>query len=207
MHRFDEAYYERLTEKVAAVELCTSAEIVVVVEPVSGHYRDVHLICASVLAYIGLLGILFGPWHQTEWTVAIDVVIFFLIGWGTSWWLPGLTRLLTSPKRRRKQVEAAANAAFVRDKVGTTRARTGLLIYVSWLEQTTIVRTDTGVMVAVVAQDWGHAVDKIRHMFRQPDPGKALLEGLDMLCLVLGRCLPSSEDNPNELPDRPRRQP
>ncbi len=205
MHRFDDAYYERLTDKVAEVEACTCVEIVMVVEPVSGHYRDVHLFCGAVLAYAGLLGILFGPWGQGEVSVAIDVAVLFIIGWALGRWLPILSRLLTSRKRRRKQVEAAASAAFVRDKVGTTRARTGLLIYVSWLEQVAVVRVDTGVLKAVVEKDWGHAVDAIRHMFRQGDPGQALLDGLDHLCEVLGRCLPAGEDNPNELPDRPRR--
>lgn len=207
MTRFDDAFYERLTQKVAEVEECTCVEIVVVVEPVSGHYRDTHLLCGAILAYAGLLGILFGPWRQSEITAAIDVLVFFAAGWALGRWLPALTRLLTSRIRRRKQVDEAANATFVRDRVGTTRARTGLLVYVSWLEQIAVVRVDVGVLQAVVAKDWTPAADRIKHIFHEPDPGQALLDGLDHLCVVLQRCLPATEDNPNELPDRPRRRP
>src|SRR5207253_2734961 len=109
------------------------------------------------------------------------------------------------PERRAAQVRAAAAAAFYEEQVWTTRARTGVLIYVSLMERETRVLPDRGITEAVAATDWNRSAQDLRQIAQAPQPAKALLAGVQEMGAVLAAVLPPSEDNPDELPNRPRR--
>jgi putative membrane protein len=101
-------------------------------------------------------------------------------------------------------VRAAAGAAFHDERVWTTRARTGILIYVSLMERLAVVAADRGITEAVPAPDWNRIVLHLRSIGEAVDPARALLEGMREMGSVLARALPPTEDNPDELPNRPR---
>jgi putative membrane protein len=205
MRGFDDKYFEELSGAVEAAEALSTAEIVVAVLPCSGDYRDVDCLVGAVTALVGVLALLYSPWEHPEWAVLVDAALLFALGAWTSSVFPALRRALTRPGRRLAQVRSAAAAAFYEEQVWTTRARTGVLIYVSLLERETRVLADRGITDAVPATDWNRCLHDLRQIAEAPHPARALLAGVREIGGVLAAALPPSEDNPDELPNRPRR--
>src|SRR5262245_17447895 len=75
--------------------------------------------------------------------------------------LPPLRRLLTSRRMREENVHDAARALFVDRGVTRTSGRTGILVYLSALEQDVEVVTDIGVDEAALGPRWQEAKDKL----------------------------------------------
>ena len=121
---------ERAARSVAAVEARTSAEIVLTVRPISGHYRHVDYLAGLLLAFVTLLLLLFLPQPFTVDSMPVDVLAAFAIG---AVGAPTRRRCggASSPKLLDSSVRTAARAAFVDGGVTRTRGRTGILIFVS----------------------------------------------------------------------------
>jgi putative membrane protein len=206
MRGFTVDYYKTLTEAIGRTEEKTSAEVVVVVEPWSGGYRDVDLAVGAAAALAALAAILYGPWLQSEVATLADVALVFALGAWISSAVPAVRRALTRPARREKQVGEAAAASFYQENVWTTRSRTGLLIYVSLTEREALALADRGVTGAVAPTVWNDWLAKLREVPSASDPPRALLAALDGLGEALASALPPEADNPDELPNLPRRR-
>ena len=87
-----------------------------------------------------------------------------------------------------------------------TRARTGVLIYVSDLERRVEVIADKGVESCVSPEDWGAFLTDIKKVEEARAPAPMLVESINKLGDILGRCLPATEDNPDEITNQPRRK-
>jgi putative membrane protein len=186
------------------VEAKTSADIVVTVEPRSGSYRDVDFVFGAVAALIGLAAALYDPARHPEPLILLDVIVLFALGaWISSAW-PAVRRVLSSKRRREAQVRAAASSAFYDEHVGSTRSRTGLLIYLSLLERQLIVLADQGITNVVPATAWNACVVDLRRLGEAPDPPTAMLDGIRELGDLLAAALPATPGHEHELPNRPR---
>src|SRR5207245_1497934 len=146
-----------------------------------------------------VLTLLYSPWEHPEWSIVLDAVLLFALGAWVSAALPAVRRALARSERRTAQVRAGAAAAFYEEQVWTTRARTGVLIYVSLMERETRVLADRGITEAVAATDWNRCVQDLRQIAQTSHPAKALLAGVQEVGNVLAAVLPPSEDNPDEL--------
>src|SRR5689334_10417261 len=112
MRGFTVEYFKSLTEAIARVEDGTSAEIVVVIEPRSGSYRDVDLALGAAAALLTLIALVYSPWQHSELMSILDVAVFFALGVWISSAVPAVRRALTRPARRSLQVRDAAAATF-----------------------------------------------------------------------------------------------
>lgn len=204
MIRDDARLARAVEETVRAVECETRAEIVVVVAGRSGTYRDLALGVGFAAAWLVLVFLLFSPvvfhpsWIALELPVVAGVV---------SWVVhrsPWLLRRMASRKRRVRQVAEGAHAAFHEEAVHGTRGRTGLLVYLSILEDRVVLVPDAGLERHIAGAEWnairwGDGTDPSA-------PGDLLhfTEGLRAVGRTLARHLPTDGDNPNEIPDAPR---
>jgi uncharacterized membrane protein len=187
------AYAKLLTETVADIEKRTSATLGVVVHGASGNYRDAAFLFGAVVAWCGLLVILFLPRDVHQLAVPLDVVALFAL----SVWVCSRTRLrrwLTTKRRRHRQVRTAAEAAFVAESLHHASHRTGLLVYWSRLERRTEVIANSGIYSAVPDKDWHAWLFSLRRVPSQPDPAAAFLERLNELGNLLSTHLPHKEE-------------
>lgn len=198
VHPADQRLSETIEAAVRRVESQTDAELVVVVSPRSGSYRDVALAVGAVVAWV-LLGVLvWSPMRFAPTTLVIELPLAFVATtWAVHRW-PGLLAALCSSVRKEQQVQSAAHAAFHEERVHTTRGRTGLLVYWSRLEARVVLLPDLGLAGSVPEAawkqiEWGGA-----------NSGDAFARGLDQLGALLGSSFPATGDNPNERPDAPR---
>jgi putative membrane protein len=201
--KFDDAAREALTNCVKKLETSTDAELVLVVRARSGSYRHADYLFGALLAFAGLLFLLFSPFDFHQYWVAIDVALLFLLGTFVASRSNMLRRLLTSEKFREEAVRTSAAAMFYEAGIANTNAEMGLLIYLSILERRLELIADRGILKGVNALEWNQILFDLHQTGRKPEP-QTLLAGLDNLGALLRNYLPATGENPNELPDMPR---
>jgi putative membrane protein len=195
--------YDAITSAVERAEEKTSAELVVVVRPFSGNYRDAAYLFGATVVWLVLIFILVSTWEIEPYTIPLEIIPFFLVS-VLLFMVTPLRRWLTTRKRRARQAQAAARDAFFAEGVGNTRAHTGVLIYLSALERRAEVIADTEVQARVPVAEWNDFVRDVRQVWKRKEPARAVVEEIDKLGELLGRYLPVTTDNPNEIPNRPR---
>lgn len=105
------------------------------------------------------------------------------------------------------RVQQRAAAAFVEQEVFATRARTGILIFLSLLERRVVVLADAGINARVSQGEWDAVVAGIVAGMRRGEPGPALATAIRRcgeLLATHGFARPSSDRD--ELSDELRRR-
>jgi putative membrane protein len=114
----------------------------------------------------------------------------------------GIRRLLTTGDFRAKAARTGAAAMFYEAGIANTSAENGLLIYLSLLERQMEVIADRGILKAIPALKWNHAVFELKGLARNADPDK-LIAALGEVGTLLAEHMPATGENPNELADGP----
>src|SRR5918998_1674385 len=118
--RFDQAACDQIAECVREIEALTDAELVIVVRARSGPYRHADYLCGAILAYAGLLFLLFSPWSFAHYWVAVDVALLFALGAYVCSRSDRLRRLLTPKKYRADAARMGAAAMFYEAGIANT---------------------------------------------------------------------------------------
>lgn len=201
--QFDQNAAEAIAQAVRDIEKNTDAEIVIVVRGRSGSYRYADYLWGAILAFIGLLFVLFSPFEFHTYWVPFDVVGLFVIGAFVSSRSNFLRRLLTTKSFRANAARTGAAAMFYEAGIANTLAETGVLIYLSLLERQLEVFADRGVLKAVPPLKWNNSLFELKQVAQAPRPVH-LIKSLRELGALLAEHLPATGKNPNELADGPR---
>lgn len=201
--QFDQAACASLGACVAEIEKHTAAELVIAVRGRSGNYRHADYLAGAVLAFVGLLFLLFAPVDFHHYWVAIDVALLFVLGAFVSARTKFLRRLITSKKFREETARAGAAAMFYEAGIANTSAEVGVLVYVSLLERRLELIADRGVLQAVPALEWNECLFEL-HEAGKSGSHEELLRALRLLGALLTAYVPATGENLNELPDLPR---
>lgn len=191
----------RVEALVREVEAGTSAELVVVIAGSSSTYRGVIGWALGVPAVVATAFFCWSPWVFDDTWIPVDVLVASVAVAGLVGTSFRARRSLTSRREQDRCVGLAADAAFWQEAVHATRARTGILVYVSLLERRVEVRADLAVSAAVPAAAWNAAVQRIQAQYSTPD---AFASAFGALGAVLAEHLPRAHDDENESPDAPR---
>jgi putative membrane protein len=201
--KFDKAASDAIAQAVREIEKKTDAEVVIVIRGRSGSYRQADYLCGAILAFLGLLFVLFSPFDFHTYWVPFDVAVLFAIGAFACSRTYLLRRLFTTKKFRTQVARQGAAAMFYEAGIANTHAENGMLIYVSLLEQQVEVIADRGVLKAMPPLKWNTAIHELKQMARRCEPEK-LTGCLRNLGSILAEHLPATGENPNELVDGPR---
>ena|SRR5207302_1418053 len=201
--RFDKAASDSIAQAVREIEAKTDAEVVIVIRGRSGSYRQADYLCGAVLAFLGLLFVLFSPFDVHTYWVPFDVAVLFAIGAFVCSRTYLLRRLLTTQKFRAHAARQGAAAMFYEAGIANTHAENGILIYVSLLERQIEVIADRGVLKAMPPREWNTAIHELKQIAKRCESEK-LIRYLRNLGKVLAEHLPATGENPNELVDGPR---
>jgi len=197
----DAAFHAAIEAAVARAEARTAAEFVVVLADRSGDYGDVDHRAGGILAFLLLAFMVYAPFSVPEPVALLNVVVAYGAGFLLSRHTPALRRLLTSAARRREQVAQGARLAFAEEAVHATRARTGVLLYLSETERRGVLVPDVGIRGKVE----GAALTPVeRALGAWTDPRPATLESLDALADLLAGAFPAGPDDTDEIANRPR---
>src|SRR5256886_377962 len=201
--KFDKAAGDAIGAAVREIEAKTNAEIVVAVRGRSGTYRHADYLFGAIVAFIGLLFVLFSRFEFHTFWIPFDVIALFVAGAFVSSRGDWIRRMLTTKTFRVRAARAGASAMFYEAGIANTSAENGLLIYLSLLERRMEVIADRGILKAVPALKWNNAAFELKRVGRKPEP-EDLIRAVRNLGAVLAEHMPATGENPNELPDGPR---
>jgi putative membrane protein len=204
MIKTDREFSEAVERAVGEAERGTAAELIVVVASRSGSYLDAALAAGGLVALVTLLVALFAPISLRPSAVAIEVPLAFALATWIAHRSPAILRALAPRRRMQRQVERAAAEHFLAEAVHGTRGRTGLLVYLSLLEERVAIVPDLGLQGRVPLALLHDVAWSERGDPRQPRRTEDVLRGLAGLGALLHERLPSDGDDTNESPDAPR---
>ncbi len=186
-------------QAIEAIENASSVEIVVAVRRRSNGYFHANLVAGILVAFSALAAMLFLDQAFGLIAILVDPFLVGALAAAAVELLPGIKRLLTPPSVRRREVQKAARAAFVERGVHNTMDRSGVLLYVSWLEQQVAVVADSGVLNAFTPEAVEAAERDINAAM--PSGGVAVARALESYKTRLGVVMPRRAEDVNELPD------
>ncbi|MGC6511085.1 MAG: hypothetical protein ACON4U_21895 [Myxococcota bacterium] len=204
MFRIPPDFVAQIEKTVEMAEQETHAEIVVVLAHRSGPYWSTALATSIALAYLFLLVALFSHIEVSPLVLVIELpLLMTAVAYG-AYHSSSLMRQLTPKSRQHKQVKTAAHAAFYEESVGGTKNRTGVLVYLSILENRVAVVADRGVLGTIPEGEleairWSPDAINPHTLGQLPD----VLSGLSELGALCKTHLPNVGATDNEIPNTP----
>ena len=184
---------------VEAVEDASAVEVVVAVRRRSAAYRHANVVVGAAVAFAGLAATLFSSHAFELISILVDPFVVGLLAGATVELLPAVKRILTPRATRHATVTRAARATFVERGVHNTTGRSGLLVYLSWLEQEAVLVADSGLARELADGDLARAEAELTAAMRAG--GAAVARKLEALAGAMTAAMPHRDDDVNELPD------
>jgi putative membrane protein len=190
--------------RVAAAELGTAGEIVILVAERSGPYERQRAAISFALTLL-LAVLLHELVHDIPalWILCAQAPVFLLI-----WWIsghPSLTRWLVPEAVRREAVKTRAKQLFIDQGLTETRERSGVLLYLSEAEHAVELLADRGIHERVGTEEWQRTVDSVVRAIHEGHAAQGIIGAVDAIGASLARHFPPAKDDTNELPDGLRR--
>jgi putative membrane protein len=186
-------------QAIEAVENASAVEVVVAVRRRSARYGHANVAIAAVVAFVGLAAMLYASQTFSLSSILIDPFIVAVLAGAAVELLPFVKRWLTTPAARRRHVTRAARATFVERGVHNTTGRSGILVYISWLEREIAVVADIGIAAALPEGALGTLENDLTAAMR--GGGAAVARRLAAAAPVMAAAMPHRDDDVNELPD------
>ena len=217
---FSDADRAAIADAITAAETHTSGEIVCVVSDRVDHYAATGLTYAALLAFaLPLVATLFGygpdgiaalnDWSSgdpgedlrraVEAYAAVQIVVF--VACAALFVRTSLGSRLALRAIKREHVHAAALTQFKAGGIGTTRAHTGVLIFVSLADRMAEVVADPAIYAKVPPDHWATTVTALTDGIRAGTPGAGFVRAIELAGAVLAEHFPAS-GGANELPNR-----
>ncbi len=189
----------RIAEAISEAEQRTSGEIVAVVAPSSDDYALIPVLWAA-LAALALPGALFLVTDFSAWMVyAIQLTVFLILAvvLGLE---PFRYRVVPKSIAHRRSHRHAVDQ-FLSQNLHTTKARTGVLIFVSVAEHYAEIIADEGIYQKVQPSHWDAALAAMLAHIKQGEIEQGFLKAIGMSADVLAEHFPVSADDEDELPN------
>jgi len=184
---------------VETIENASAVEVVIAIRQRSATYRHANALVGAVVAFAGLAAMLFSDHAFGLASILVDPFVVGGLAGLVVELLPQIKRGLTGKARLRGEVLRAARATFVERGVHATTGRSGVLVYISWLEQDIALVPDLGLAAVLPDGALAEAEAKLRPLLRAG--GAAVAKELEQLAAMMAAAMPHQDDDVNELPD------
>jgi putative membrane protein len=198
----------------------TDGEIVTIVTDRSDSYHDavLHYAIAAMLLVVALvaldpagieawLGQFTGEWDTAPdprwliWGVLVaEAVVFLIVRYALAYW--PLRMALVPKATRARRVRLRAIECFKLSAEQRTKARVGILLYLSRDERMAEIVADAAIHRAVPPERWGDAMAALVAETRAGRPGHGMAAAVERIGAILSETFPKTSDDVNELPDR-----
>jgi putative membrane protein len=195
----DAAARTAFASAVEAIERVSAAEVVVAVRRRSASYLHANVVIGAAVAVAGLAAMLFSADVFGLTSILVDPFVVGGVAGAVVELLPAVKRYLSPRAMRQREVLRGARAAFVERGVHRTRDRSGILVYISWLEREVAVIVDAGIERALPAEVHTDAVHSLTAAIA--GGGAAVARQLERFAPALAAAMPRRDDDINELPD------
>lgn len=153
-----------------------------------------------IFVYIFYKFQLLSDFLKFEYILLIPLVITILGGW--LGYIPFVRRLLAGKKELEYRVRMKALEAFVEKEVFRTKNRTGVLIFISFLERIVYVLGDSGINQKVKHKDWVEIVQVVIDGIKKNQIADGIINAIHKTGELLQKSgLAIEKDDINELSD------
>ncbi len=204
--RFSSEDEQMIKAAVVQAEKLSSAEIVPVVID-----RSTSISHLLFLAFIlGFFICLLLPWHLLEISyygkTALWLLTALVLSLGLSsliLWFPFLQKLFLFEGDLVRSVRISAELIFHRRVKEKTDGQTGILIYVSMMEQRVELLADQAVSTRVPQEEWNDILSAFLKDIRQGHLVRGMVATIEKCGYLLGQIVPPTLEDKNELLDDP----
>ena len=201
MKQFNEQFKTKLYETIKKIEDNSLVEIVVIIKPASGKYRDVPVWSGVFFSMFLYTFFMFSPYEFNVYLIYAFTVLGFFFAWLLVAATSFVQKFLIKKSRKLRNVEINARAIFQKGGIRFTKEHIGVLFYVSLLEKEVFILPDRGAEQALPVEEWQNMKIDFRRIFETSNPADALIEKLDSWQPVFAKYIPPVENDINELPD------
>ncbi len=205
---FSEQEKEQIKNAVQALESESSGEMVPYFVYGSDSYDEAKWISSLLLTVLGVIfvGVLAYFWLLpsgiTTMMICIYLFISAIFGFLAPTIFPALGTLLISDVVQEQRVRQRAHEAFLSEEVFKTIDRTGILIFISDMENKVVVLADSGINAKVKPSDWNHIVDIVIDGIKSEKLTEGIVNAInECKKLLLENGFVVRPDDINELPD------
>lgn len=206
--KFSENDLSRIKAAVNEAESKISGEIVPVIVPKSGHYSIASYKASLLAGCVTFLFIIVFDRYVPAFAIYDPMLIFFVVATVgfmaalATKYIDPLKRLLIEQKHKDNATRQRAENAFLEEEIFNTRQRTGIMIFISFLEHEVIVMADTGISKVVEQKEWDKIVINLTDHIRRD----RIVEGLESALkrcgeILLEKGFVKTADDTNELPN------
>jgi putative membrane protein len=192
---------QRIESAIVAAERTTSCELVAVVAQVADDYRHVLLLWPSLAALLLPAILLTAAPGVSAWTVYLMQAAAF-VALALLAHLPAVRSALVPDAMQRRSARQLAREQFLEQQVHLTRARTGVLLFVSVAEHYVEIIADEGINARVPPGTWDKAVADFVERVRAGQTAEGFLAVVEVVSSRLAEHFPSPSDDRDELPNR-----
>lgn len=201
MKRFNEAFRTKLYDAIKEIEDNSLIEIVVLIKPQSGLYRDIAAWTGIIFSFVLYSFFMFSPFNFDVYLIYAFTVLSFFAVYFLVMTFPQIVFKLIPAKRKNRNAEIMARALFQKGGLRFTSQRIGTLIYFSLYEKKAIVLPDRGAETSVPAQEWDNINQNFQAVFDSDNLPDAILSTLASCKPVFHQYIPPVDNDINELPD------
>ena len=201
MKQFTEEFRTKLYDTINEIENNSLVEVVVLIKPQSGSYKDIPLWAGVIFSFLLYTFFMFAPIDFNVFLIYAFTILGFLAIYTLISAMPELISKAIPKKRKERNVEIFARALFQKGGIRFTNQRIGTLIYFSLFEKQAYVLPDRGAQTAVPAEEWEKINAQFQSVFSATDVAGAILSALASCKPVFSTYIPPIENDINELPD------
>lgn len=193
----------RIENKVRELEKISSVEFVPVMSKQSSHYLPFRFALSLLCSLVAL-----SFFHWKAWSISSLGSIGLSIGFGLlCFGLLSLKKILSTalPEQlKHEEVEEAARLKFLEHEVFATPQRSGVLIYISELEQSVYLLADKGIAAQISRDEITQLGETLAQDLGKNGSAETFLKALEELSTKLAPKFPPGPSNNNELGDHVR---
>lgn len=201
MKRFNEAFRTKLYDTIQDIEENSLIEIVVIIKPQSGTYRDIPLWGGILFSFLLFTFFMFSPFEFNVFLIYVFTVLSFFGIFTLLNAVPEIYAGIIPTKRKKRNVEINGRAYFQKGGIRFTSKRIGTLFYFSLYEKTALILPDRGAETAIPAEDWEKLNQDFQAVFSASNVPEAILKSLAASKSLFSCYIPPVENDINELPD------
>jgi putative membrane protein len=201
MDRFNEDFRTKLYDTIKKIEDNSLVEIVVIIKPSSGKYRDIPVWSGVVFASLLYTFFMFSHIEFNVYLIYVFTILSFFLAWSLVAATGFVQKLFVKKERKHRNVEINARAIFQKGGIRFTQERIGTLFYVSLLEKMVYILPDRGAENAIPAEEWQNMHDDFQKIFSAGNIADELIVRLNKWQPIFSKYIPPVENDVNELPD------
>lgn len=210
--KIDEKAKSQIDDAIKNVEMKTSGEIAVAIAPESDSYSFYELFFGVIIGAVTFTALILLSnqiipalekhfWEMPKWFFAVfsGMISFFVIALifiVTN--IPLIDRKIIPLSAKNEAVEAKAESTFFRAGINKTKEASGILIYISYLEQKVRILADFGIASKIEVSAWNQIAKDLAANLKS-NATEAICNAVKECGKILEENFPAKEENPDEI--------